>query len=124
MKKLTRGIALLISTILGFFTSIVNCSGDMYMGPEMSSQMYGKVMDASTDEAIACIRLDLLKNGTIIGSTTTYTNGCYSLIAEGDNIEVRVTDVDGTNNGEYLGITNTVSISNFLEQNYKLTNKN
>jgi len=126
MKKIKRGIAFIISAILGLFTSVVttSCGGDMYMGPPMSPEMYGKVMDATTDEGIAGIRIELLKGGTNIGSTSTYTNGHYNIRAEGENIEVRVTDVDGIINGEYKGTTNTVSISNNLEQNYKLTHKN
>lgn len=123
MKKIRRGMSFVISAFLGLFSGFVSCvstSVAVYMGPPPTPNMFGKVVDSATDEAIAGIRIELLKNGTNIASATTSSVGKYSLYTEKGNFEIRVTDVDGVKNGEYNGITNQLALTTRVKKDYKL----
>lgn len=133
MRKIKKWGVALFSAVVGLFSGMTGCEtdvNDLYMGP--GSGLSGKVFDADTDEPITGIRVDLLKDGSEIGSDETYTNGSFSIIFNsGDysikegRIKIRLSDVDGSSNGAYHGQTNFVeyNYTNNRDFEFKLTNK-
>lgn len=112
MKTATRLFASVLGALLALFpgSRALARMKAMYMGPPPSLQ--GKVLDSTTSNAIAGLRVELLKNDRLLAARTTASDGSFCFLVErkgmGEPWTIRITDVDGTANGSYLGSTNTL----------------
>ena len=125
MKKTGRWLASLLGTVLGLFSGCSGGTSALYMGPP--PEVAGTVTDKNSSDPIAALRVELLRVDTPVGETTTLSNGDFhfTLVSgqEGTNYTIRITDIDGTNNGAYHGLTNTVFVSHSFYTNYELEPK-
>ena len=112
MKKTARLFASLLGALLTLFpgSRALARMRALYMGPPPSLQ--GKVLDSTSSNAIAGLRVELLKHGRLLAARTTAGDGSFYFPVErkdtGGPWTIRISDVDGAANGSYQGSTNTL----------------
>lgn len=121
MKKVGRFFSSIVSGLFGLLTGCNGVPSALYMGPPPS--VGGTVCDDTSKIPIAALRVELLRGDTSIGTNTTDSNGnfYFTIPTQNTNYTLRITDIDGTNNGgEYRGSTNTFHVQYELVTNIQL----
>lgn len=126
MKRIGRLFTTLFGGFLALFTGAVGCGDDdAYLGypPGVS----GTVIDKDSGDPIAQLRVELLQNNTLLEtlSTDEYGSFRFNVTYPGTktNYTLQITDVDGAANGEYKGMTNTISVDYSFYTNIPMEKK-
>ena len=124
MKKAGRFFFSMISGLFGLLTGCNGVPSALYMGPPPS--VGGTVSDKNDSSPIAALRIELLQGDLSLNIGTTDSNGnfYFTIPTQNTNYTLRITDIDGTNNGgEYRGSTNTFHIQYEMQTNIQLEKK-
>ncbi|OHD55083.1 MAG: hypothetical protein A2Y33_03845 [Spirochaetes bacterium GWF1_51_8] len=98
-ERMKKWYAALIGFFFGSCSSILPVAA--YMGP-VTTGIDGHVRDSATSNAIEGIRAQLVVNN-YTNTTVTGADGSFGFESHYTNTRLIMSDIDGTNNGAYIG---------------------